>query len=157
MSIESLVLLVIFIVLPLLERLMKLLRENQANRRPPSSEMPIPPARPPRAQPRPEVQASDPERRRVRPPGKRPRRQLTSRPATEAASLETGAISAVEEQPTAARPITTVPDSQPGLPGRRRGPRINLRQPASLQAAIVAQTVLGPCRATRPYESGPDV
>jgi hypothetical protein len=156
-SVESLVLLVIFIVLPLLERLMKLLREHQANQRPPSSEMPVPPpappVRPPRRQPRPEVQSSGPGR----PPGTPPGRRLTSRPPTEASSLEAEATSALEGQPIAARPITTAPDGLPGLPRRRRAPRINLRQPASLQAAIVAQTVLGPCRATRPYDSGPDI
>jgi hypothetical protein len=93
----------------------------------------------------------------VRPSGEPPRRRLTSRPPTEAASLEAEAISAVEGQPIAARPITTAPDGLPGVARRRRAPRINLRQPASLQAAIVAQTVLGPCRATRPYDRGPDV
>jgi hypothetical protein len=147
-SLESLVILVIFIALPLLERLMKLVREHQANQ-PAPSEMPIPQPAPPTRTPRlpsePEVQSWGPGRRAGRPPGKTPRRRGLAHPPPEPVSAEAASMAAVEEQPV-----------RPELPRRRRGPRLNLTQPASVRAAIVAQTVLGPCRAARPYDGGPD-
>jgi hypothetical protein len=75
----------------------------------------------------------------------------------EAQSLEAAALSRVEAQPIAHVPIGAPIAPAPQPLARRARPRIDLRRPESLRAAVIAHTVIGPCRAAQPYQAGPDV
>jgi hypothetical protein len=161
MSFETLLLIVFFLVMPLLERLMKALRERQASSAkttdaPPfedGSRRPLPR--------RPGVRPSAPGAPRAAPDRAAPRPPAAVAPPPEGRSLEAAAL-ARREATTTPEGTFVVRDLGARAAERRRPtarlkrrPRLNLRRPGSLRAAVIAQTVLGPCRALQPDSGSP--
>jgi hypothetical protein len=161
MSFETLLLIVFFLVMPLLERLMKALRERQASSAettevPPFEDGPRRPL-PRRPGVRPSASAAPPAAL-DRPA---PRQPAALAPPPEGRSLEAAAL-ARREAPTTPEGTAVVRASAARAAARRRPaarlegrPRLNLRRPGSLRAAVIAQTVLGPCRALQPDSGSP--
>ena len=139
MSIEALLLLALFILLPLIERIVKSARQ--------------PNARTPERVPRVPQPASRPS---TRPAAPQPRSPL------EARMPRTADAPPVSARPAALRP----PSLQLAAPAARRPARKgrvvgDLHDPLTLRRAVVLMTVLGPCRSVAPHDwggaSGPSV
>jgi hypothetical protein len=135
MSVEALVLITLFVVLPLIQRLREAMRER--NRRAPEpvgGQGQVPESPPPRVRTR------------------RPPPESTGPPLQdETPHAASGAMPAVGRRPDARRPVkrALTPARERG---RRRRPTADLRTRRDLRRAIVLTTVLGPCRATRPHD-----
>jgi len=131
MSIEGLLLLAVFLLWPLIERMLRSAREQ---RRPPDQA--------PRA-PRP---ASRPPVRRPTPP---------PQPSVEAHVPRTAEAPAAAIRVDVPRP----PGPQAGAPAARLAARkadlVNdLHRPHTLRRAVVLMTILGPCRSVAPHDWG---
>ena len=132
MSIETLILLALFIVLPLIQQLIRATR--QRNHRPPAPTEMRPPRTPART-PQPELT--------VPPPLK------TTPPAPSDATRASAPVSA----PHAGGRVTITP-----TPHRTMGQRaaVGLRTRRDLRQAIVLVAILGPCRANSPHRPACD-
>jgi hypothetical protein len=128
MSVETLILAVLLIVLPLLQQLIRATR--QRNERPPEP-----------AAPRPVTLARTPL-----PEGSVPPLPDTTPPVLPAAMPAGDAVPALR----VGAPVTTTL-----TPGRTIGERaaVALRTPRDMRGAVVLAAILGPCRANRPYRS----
>ena len=128
MSIEVLILLALFILLPLIERILRSARQPNAGTPDRAAQVPRPASRPsirpPAPQPRPPMEARVP---RTAPP-------VFARPAVpRSPSLQLAA-------PAARRPA-------------RKGRLVeDLPNPLTLRRAVVLMTILGPCRSVAPHE-----
>jgi hypothetical protein len=128
MSLEALLLLALFILLPLIERLLRAAR--QSNERTPDRvpAEPRPASRPPPAAPQPRARMD-------------PRMPRTA-----------------DAPPASARPaVPRPPGLQLRAPAARRpapGSRVveDLHAPLTLRRAVVLMTILGPCRGVAPHE-----
>ena len=127
MSIEQILLLVVFVVLPLVQYLLRTARERDG-RKPEQAEGPQSPPDAPLPVP-------------------------TGPPLAPAARHTLSDAMAVRERTPrrdAAPPVVLPP--APRRSARRRAAVVDLRDPNDLRRAIVLTTILGPCRATNPYE-----
>ena len=132
MSLETLLLLAFFILLPLIERMLRAARQPDGGAEDATTEVPRP--------------SSPPE---IRVPT--PRRQ----PPVDAAPPPTAEAAPVSVRPAAQRPPRVVLSA----PGARRATRRamvleDLRRPLSLRRAIVLMTILEPCRSIAPHDGG---
>jgi hypothetical protein len=129
MSFETLLFLALFILVPLLERLLQAARQRRVDT--------------------PDGSVNRP-RQTLPPTGNS---KVSSPPVVSAGVLSTSQL-----PPLAARPAEAAPGPAGATPrGRSRArqwsPMADLRDPLTLHRAIVLMTILGPCRANTPYES----
>lgn len=161
MSVESLVFLAIFVLLPLIERLIRGPRDGAdapdapppgaprpapRHRQRPAGQVPVPAPEPLPAPPMP-VPRSAP--RPVPMPVPAP---VASSHTTKPGSIDTEV--AVPKYRRSAGPIESRPlPSGPTRRGaRRRSVMRVLRAPYALRSAVLLTTILGPCRAIEPYD-----
>jgi hypothetical protein len=133
MSTELLLLLAFFVLLPLLQQLLRAARQ--------------PKERTPERAGAQAMQESQPQLPAHSPPPRAP--VGAQRPATARYKLSE-AMTAREGAPArdAAGPVAPVPTTRRSA--RRRTAVADLRNPRGLRRAIVVMTILGPCRASRP-------
>jgi hypothetical protein len=132
MSLETLLLLAFFILLPLIERLLRAARQPDGGAEGTAGEVPRPSSRP-------EI--------RVPMPRRQPPVDAAPPPTAEAAPVSVRAAG------------QTPPQVALGTPGARRATRramlqADLRAPLSLRRAIVLMTILEPCRSLAPHDRG---
>jgi hypothetical protein len=129
MSIEALLLLAAFILLPIIERMLRAARRPDGDTPDQGTDVPRPASRP--SIPPPTPQRQPPTDARVSPPADVP--QVPARPAP--------------------RRSPRPPRAAAGAPRAvRSGSRVEeLHTPRALRRAVVLTTILGPCRAVAPY------
>lgn len=132
MSIEALILLALFILLPLIERILRSARQPNAGTPDRAAQVPRPASRP-----------------SIRPPAPQPRSLMDARVPRMA-----------EAPPGSARPVVPRPPSrQRAAPAARRPARRgrvveDLHDPRNLRRAVVLMTILEPCRSVAPHDWG---
>jgi hypothetical protein len=130
MSIEALVLLALFLLLPLIERLLRSARQ-------PNGGAPDRPADARRSASRPAMRPSPPQ----------------ERSPEEARVPRMADVPPVSASPTARRsPRLQLPAPGARRPGRQGLVVEDLRHPLTLRRAVVLMTILGPCRSVAPHE-----
>ena len=135
MSLEFLVLLALFTLLPIIEQAWR--KHRDARERAKRRAQGLPPVPPPLPPPIPRV-----------PPGHAP---LPTR--TEALD-EDDEVAVVVRPTPRPRPTAAAPPRTLAPPARRQRPRLRdfARDPDAVRRGIVLMTVLGPCRANAPYD-----
>lgn len=130
MSIEALLLLAVFILLPIIERILRAARGPDGDTPDQRADVPRPASRP--SIPPPTPQRQPPMDARVPPPADVP--QVPARPAPRRSPRHSLAAAGA---PRAVRSGSRVEE---------------LRTPLALRRAVVLTTILGPCRSVAPYE-----
>jgi hypothetical protein len=133
MSPEALFLLALFVLLPLIERLLRSMRQQNAG--PPDVAADVPRPASPRATPPP-------------PPASQRRPTLDARASRTAAVPPLPASTAARRSPRR----VAVPDDRRAV---HRGTIVeDLRKPLTLRRAVLLMTILGPCRSVVPHDWG---
>jgi hypothetical protein len=127
-SIEALIAFVLFLLVPLVERLLR--EVQQRNHRGEGR-----PGTPPEQGPLPNSPAPQP--------------LTVAVPSVSAATTEMLMASRARPADAARRPVRTM---TPRAHTRPAAARLALRDPSALRRAVVQMTILGPCRAVHPYD-----
>jgi hypothetical protein len=130
MSLELLLILILFVALPLLQQMLRAARQHDQSRPEQVQGQPAPAPRPARRKHPPSAQA--------------PRRAPAPQPLPVTAFPSLPDVPAARERPRAREAPA------PHWGARRRTALAGFRQPGSLRRAIVLMTILGPCRANQP-------
>lgn len=173
MSVESLVFLAIFVLLPLIERLIRGPRDGAdapdapppgaprpapRRRQRPAGQVPVPGPNPMPAPPMPVPRSAPMPAPRPAPmPAPKPVPMPVPAPVASSHTTKPGSIDtevAVPKYRRSAGPIESRPlPSGPTRRGaRRRSVMRVLRAPYALRSAVLLTTILGPCRAIEPYD-----